>query len=57
MLQTDRERENNYYGSHKEGKVMIIIMKTLGSQVDSSFAEGKRREGEGGEIRDLHKNT
>jgi len=28
-------------------------MKTPGSQVDSPVAEGKRREGEGGEMRDL----
>jgi len=32
-------------------------MKTLGPQVDSPVAEGKRREGEGGEMRDLRKDT
>jgi len=36
---------------------MIMIMKTPGSQVDSPFAKRKRREGEGGEMRDLHKDT
>jgi len=29
-----------------------MIMKTPGSQVDSPVAEGTRREGEGGEMRD-----
>jgi len=37
--------------------MMIMIMKTLGSQVDSPVVKGKRREGEGGEMRDLHKDT
>jgi len=37
--------------------MMIVIMKTLGSQVDSLVAEGKRREGRGREIRDLYKDT
>jgi len=32
-------------------------MKTPGSQDDSPIAEGKRREGEGREMRDLHKDT
>jgi len=36
--------------------MMIMIMKTPGSQVDSPVAAGKRREGEG-EMRDLHKDT
>jgi len=37
--------------------MMIMILKTHGSQVDSPVAEGKRREGEGGEMRDPHKDT
>jgi len=37
--------------------MMIMIMKTTGSQVDSSVAKGKRREGEGRKMRDLHKDT
>jgi len=37
--------------------MMIMITKTPGSQVVSPVAEGKRREGEGGEMRDLHKDT
>ena len=37
--------------------MMIMIMKTPGSQVDSPVAEGKKREGEGGEIIYLHKDT
>jgi len=36
---------------------MIMIMKTPGSQVDSPVAEGKRREGEGREMREIHKDT
>jgi len=36
---------------------MIIIVKTPGSQVDSIVAEGKRREGGGRGMKDLHKNT
>jgi len=36
---------------------MIMIMKTPGSQVDSPVTEGKRREGGGREMRDLHKDT
>jgi len=37
--------------------MMIMKMKTPGSQVDSQVAEGKRREGEGREMRDPHKDT
>jgi len=43
--------------SHQKGKIMIMIMKTPGSQVDSPVAEGNRREGGGRKIRDLHKDT
>jgi len=32
-------------------------MKTPGSQVDSTVAQGNRREGGGREMRDLHKDT
>ena len=31
--------------NHQKGKMMIMIMKTSGSQVDSPVAEGKRKEG------------
>jgi len=44
------------YDSHQKGKIMIMIMKTPGSQVDSPVAEGNRKEG-GGKMRDLHKDT
>ena len=37
--------------------MMIMKMKTPGSQVDSQIAEGNRREGEGRKMRDLHKDT
>jgi hypothetical protein len=37
--------------------MMIMIMKTSGSQVDSPVAEKKRKEGGGREIRDLHRDT
>jgi len=43
--------------NHQKGKIMIMIMKTFGSQVDSPVAEGKRKEGGGRKIRDLHKDT
>jgi len=35
--------------------MMIMIMKTPGSQVDSPVAEGNRREGGGREMRYLNK--
>ena len=37
--------------------MMIMIMKTSGSQVYSPVAEGKRKEGGGRKIRDLHRDT
>jgi len=37
--------------------MMIMIMITLRTQIDSTVVEGKRREGEGGEMRDQHKDT
>ena len=43
--------------NHQKGKMMIMIMKTSGSQVDSAVAEGKRKEGGGRKIRDLHRDT
>jgi len=46
------------YDSHQKGKMMIMIMKTPGSQVDSPVAEEKnRKEGGGRKMRDLHKDT
>ena len=41
----------------KKGKIMIMIMKTFGSQVDSPVTEGKRKEGGGRKIRDLLRDT
>jgi len=52
-----REKERLLYDSHQKGKMMIMIMKILGSQVDSPVAEGNRREGGGKKMRDLHKDT
>ena len=46
--------ENDDY---RKGKMMIMIIKTCGSQVDSPVAEGKRKEGGGRKIRDLHRDT
>ena len=43
--------------NHQKEKMMIMIMKTSGSQVDSPVAEGKRKEGGGRKIRDLHRDT
>jgi len=37
--------------------MMIMIMKTSGSQFDSPVAEGNRKEGGGRKMRDLHKDT
>jgi len=37
--------------------MMIMKMKTPGSQVDSLVAEKNRKEGEGRKRRDLHKDT
>jgi len=37
--------------------MMIMIVKTSGSQVDSPVAEGNRRGGGGRKMRDLHKDT
>ena len=45
------------YDSHQKGKMMIMITKTSGSQVDSPVAEGKSKEGGGRKMRDLHKDT
>jgi len=38
-------------------KMMIMIMETPGSQVDSQVAGGNRKEGGGRKMRDLHKDT
>ena len=43
--------------NHQKGKMMIMIMKTSGSQVDSPVVEGKRTEGGGRKMRDLHRDT
>ena len=37
--------------NHQKGKMMIMIMKTSGCQVDSPVAQGKRKEGGGRKIR------
>jgi len=47
VLGSDREIEFLLYDSHQKGKMMIMIMKTCGSQVDSPVAEGNGKEGEG----------
>jgi hypothetical protein len=52
-----REIECLLNDNHQKGKMMIMIMKTSGSQVDSPVAEGKRKEGGGRKIRDLHRDT
>jgi len=52
-----REIECLLHDNHQKGKMMIMIMKTSGSQVDSPVAEGKRKEGGGRKIRDLHRDT
>ena len=52
-----REIECLLNDNHQRGKMMIMIMKTSGSQVDSPVAEGKRKEGGGRKIRDLHRDT
>ena len=56
-LKFDREIECLLYDSHQKGKMMIMIMKSTGSQVDSPVAEGNRKEGGGRKMRDLHKDT
>jgi len=38
-----REIECLLYDSHQKGKMMIMIVKTPGSQVDSPVAEGNRQ--------------
>ena len=43
--------------NHQKGKMMIMIVKTSGSQVDSPVAEGKRTEGGERKMRDLHRDT
>jgi len=53
----DREIECLLNDNHQKGKMMIMIMKTSGSQADSPVAEGKRKEGGGRKIRDLHRDT
>jgi len=52
-----REIECLLYDCHQKGKMMIMIMKTSGSQVDLPVAEGNRKEGGRRKMRDLHKDT
>ena len=52
-----REIECLLNDNHQKGKMMIMTMKTSGSQVDSPVAEGTRKEGGGRKIRDLHRDT
>ena len=52
-----REIECLLNDNHQKGKMMIMIMKTSGSQVDSPVVEGNRTEGGGRKIRDLHRDT
>jgi len=52
-----REIECLLNDNHQKGKMMIMIIKTSGSQVDSPVAEGKRKEGGGRKIRELHRDT
>ena len=44
---SEREIKCLLYDSHQKGKMMSMMMKTLGSQVDSPVAEGNRKEGGG----------
>jgi len=41
----------------EKGEMMIMIVKTPGSQVDSLVAEGNRGEGGGRKMRDLHRSV
>ena len=52
-----REIECLLNDNHQKGKMMIMIMKTSGSQVDSTVVEGKRTEGGGRKMRDLYRDT
>ena len=54
---SQREIECLLHDSHQKGKMMIMIMKTPGSHVDSPVAEGNRKEGGERTMRDLHKDT
>jgi len=49
----EREIECLLNDNHKKGKMMIMIMKTFGSQVNSPVAEGKRKEGGGRNIMEM----
>jgi len=53
----EREIECLLYDSHQKGKMMISIMKTPGSQVDSPVAEGNRKERGGRKMREVRKDT
>ena len=57
FLRANREIECLLYDNHQKGKMMIMITKTSGSQVDSPVEEGNRKEGGGRKMKDLHKDT
>ena len=50
----DRERECLLRDNHQQEKMMIMIVKTPGSQVHSPVVEEKRREEGGRKMRVLH---
>ena len=52
-----RKIECLLYASDQKGKMMIMIMKIPGSQVDSPVAKGNRKERGGRKMRDVHKDT
>ena len=56
-FESESEMKCLLYDSHQKGKMMIMIMKTPGSQVESSVAEGNGKEGGGRKMRDVHKDT
>jgi len=53
----EREIEGLLYDSHQEGKTMIMILETPGSQIYSPVAKGNSKEGGGREMKDLHEDT
>jgi len=52
-----REIECLLYDSHQKREMIIMIMETPGSQVDSPAAKGNGKGGERRKMRDLHKDT
>jgi len=53
----DKEIVCSLYDSHQKEKMMIMIVTTPGSQLDSPVAEGNKKEGGEKKERDLHKDT